>query len=38
MLDIRLVPSKAPSFSRRSPDGLSTTSVGADGVEGDVKA
>ena len=38
MLDTLLVPSSVPSFSLKSPEGLSTTKVGADGVEGEVKA
>ena len=38
ILETRFPPNNAPSFSRRSPDGRSTTNVGADGDEGDVKA
>lgn len=38
MLDTRRAPSRGPSFSRTSPDGRSTTKVGAEGDEGEVKA
>lgn len=38
ILDTLLPPNNAPSFSRKSPEGLSTTRVGAEGDEGDVKA
>ena len=38
MLDTRFAPSTFPSLSLRSPDGLSTTNVGALGEEGDEKA
>jgi hypothetical protein len=38
MLDTRLEPSSFPSFNLKSPDGLSTTRVGAEGVEGEEKA
>ena len=38
MLDTRLLPRRAPLLSLMSPEGRSTTSVGAEGVEGDVKA
>lgn len=38
ILDTRLPPNSGPSFNRRSPDGRSTTNVGADLEEGDVKA
>jgi hypothetical protein len=38
MLDTLLLPSRGPSLSLRSPEGRSTTRVGAEGVEGEVKA
>ena len=38
ILDTLFEPSRGPSLRRRSPDGRSITNVGADGVEGDVKA
>ena len=38
ILDTRLPPNNAPSFRRKSPLGRSTTSVGAVGDEGEVKA
>ena len=38
MLDTRFVPNRGPSLRRRSPEGLSTTRVAAEGVEGEVKA
>jgi hypothetical protein len=38
MLDTRFPPKRTPSFSLRSPEGRSTTKVGAEGAEGDVKA
>lgn len=37
-LDTRFAPATEPSTIRRSPDGLSTRSVGAVGAEGEVKA
>lgn len=38
ILDTLLAPNNEPSFSRKSPEGRSTTSVWAEGEEGDVKA
>lgn len=38
MLDTRFPPNSAPSLSRISPVGRSTTSVGAEGEDGDVNA
>lgn len=38
MLDTRFAPESVPSISRKPPEGLSTTSVGAEGTEGEVKA
>lgn len=38
MLEMRLAPDNVPLFRRKSPVGRSTTSVGASGDEGDVKA
>ena len=38
MLDTRLLPNNGPSFNRKSPEGLSITRVGAEGVDGEVKA
>jgi hypothetical protein len=38
ILETRFAPSKDPSLSRISPEGLSITNVGALGVEGEVKA
>lgn len=38
MLETRFAPRRDPSLSLMSPDGLSTTKVGAEGVEGDVNA
>ena len=38
VLDTLLAPGSAPSFSRKSPEGRSTTRVWAEGEEGDVKA
>lgn len=37
-LEMRFPPWIGPSFNRKSPDGRSTTSVGADCEEGEVKA
>lgn len=38
MLDTLLVPRILPSCSLKSPEGLSITRVGAEGVEGEEKA
>lgn len=38
MLDTRFDPRRGPLLSRIPPEGLSITSVGAFGVEGEVKA
>lgn len=38
ILETLLVPNRGPSLKRRSPDGRSTTRVGAEGVDGEVKA
>jgi hypothetical protein len=38
MLDTLRVPNSLPSFNLKSPEGRSTTSVGAFGDDGDVKA
>lgn len=38
ILETLFAPRREPSFSRMSPEGLSTTRVCAEGEDGDVKA